>query len=329
MQDIFYKSKDGKNTIHACLWQCGGKPKAVVQIIHGMCEYAERYAPFAEFLNKHGYIVCADDHLGHGKSAQTKDDLGYFNDQRDCDIVVEDIHELKLTVQKQTGDLPWFVLGHSMGSFFCRKYISVHGNEFKGAVIMGTGFKSRLTLNTALSAVKTSARSHGWRFRSQTIKNLAFGSYNKKFKPARTGNDWLSKNPQNVDSYEADPLCGFDFTNNGYYILFSIIKQACSKQVINAVPKDLPVYFVAGALDPVGDYGNGVIKAANKFHKAGIKSVSLTLYDDCRHEILNDDCKEQVESDILSFFENILNGAETSATEPAEPAETSATEDND
>ena len=131
-----------------------------------------------------------------------------------------------------------------------------------------------------------------------------------------------------MDSYEVDPLCGFDFTNNGYYILFSIIKQACSKQVINAVPKDLPVYFVAGALDPVGDYGNGVIKAANKFHKAGIKSVSLTLYDDCRHEIL-DDCKEQVESDILSFFENILNGAETSATEPAELVETSATEDND
>ena len=118
-----------------------------------MCEYAERYAPFAEFLNKNGYIVCADDHLGHGKSAQKKDDLGYFNDQRDCNIVVEDIHELKLTVQKQTGGLPWFVLGHSMGSFFCRKYISVYGNEFKGAVIMGTGFKSRLTLNTALSAV--------------------------------------------------------------------------------------------------------------------------------------------------------------------------------
>ena len=180
MQDIFYKSKDGKNTIHACLWQCGGKPKAVVQIIHGMCEYAERYAPFAEFLNKHGYIVCADDHLGHGKSAQTKDDLGYFNDQRDYNIVVEDIHELKLTVQKQTGGLPWFVLGHSMGSFFCRKYISVYGNEFKGAVIMGTGFKSRLALarlavqkpNHKKSCVllvqqKIQARAHGQRLAFQ------------------------------------------------------------------------------------------------------------------------------------------------------------------
>ena len=225
MQDIYYPSKDGKNTVHACLWLPQGKAKAVVQLIHGMCEYAERYAPFAQFLNEHGYIVCADDHLGHGKTAKTEEDLGYFNDQRDYNIVVEDIHELKLTVQKQTGELPWLVLGHSMGSFFCRKYISVYGDEFVGAVIMGTGFKSSITLNTALSAVKASARSRGWRYRSSTIKKLAFGSYNKKFRPARTGNDWLSKNPQNVDDYENDPLCGFDFTNNGYFILFSIINS--------------------------------------------------------------------------------------------------------
>ena len=308
MQDIYYPSKDGKNTVHACLWLPQGKAKAVVQLIHGMCEYAERYAPFAQFLNEHGYIVCADDHLGHGKTAKTEADLGYFNDQRDYNIVVEDIHELKLTVQKQTGELPWLVLGHSMGSFFCRKYISVYGDEFVGAVIMGTGFKSSITLNTALSAVKASARSHGWRYRSNTIKKLAFGSYNKKFRPARTGNDWLSKNPQNVDAYENDPLCGFDFTNNGYFILFSIIKQACSKPVINAVPKNLPVYFVAGALDPVGDYGKGVIRAVNKFHKAGVKSVSLTLYEDSRHEILNDDCKQQVQKDLRAFFEGILKG---------------------
>ncbi len=311
MQDIFYPSKDGKNTVHACLWKPEGKAKGVVQIIHGMCEYAERYAPFAEFLTKNGYIVCAEDHLGHGKTAKNADDLGYFNDEADYSIVVEDIHQLKLTVQKDTADLPWFVLGHSMGSFFCRKYISVYGGEFKGAVIMGTGFKGNLTLNTALSAVKASARSHGWRFSSSTIKNLAFGSYNKKFKPARTQNDWLSKNAQNVDEYEKDPLCGFDFTNNGYFILFSVIKQACSKEVINAVPKNLPVYFVAGALDPVGDYGKGVLKAANKFHKAGVKDVFVTLYEDARHEILNDDCKDKVQIDVLNFFENILSGTDS------------------
>lgn len=310
MQDLYYPSKDGKNVVHACLWMPEGEAKGVVQIIHGMCEYAERYAPFAAFLNKNGFIVCAEDHLGHGKSVKSAEDLGYFNDARDYSIVVEDIHELKLTVEKQTDGLPWFVLGHSMGSFFCRKYISLYGNEFNGAVIMGSGFKGKATLNFALFFVKLNALFCGWRNRSKLIKKLAFGSYNKKFKPARTGNDWLSKDTSNVDVYEADELCGFDFTDNGYYILFSIIKQACSKKVINAVPKDLPVYFVAGEKDPVGDYGKGVIKAVNKFHKAKIKDVSVTLYDDCRHEILNDVCKEQVQNDVLAFYEGILDGRE-------------------
>lgn len=191
MQDIFYPSKDGKNTVHACLWKPEGEARGVVQIIHGMCEYAERYAPFAKFLNENGFIVCADDHLGHGKSVKSAEDLGYFNDQRDYKIVIEDIHELKLTVQKETGELPWFVLGHSMGSFFCRNYIAIYGNEFKGAIIMGSGFKSKATLNTALFAVKLNAAFCGWRNRSKTIKKLAFGSYNKKFKPNRTANDWL------------------------------------------------------------------------------------------------------------------------------------------
>lgn len=310
MTEIYYPSKDGKNQIHACLWTPDGEAKGVVQIIHGMCEYAERYAPFAKFLNDNGFIVCADDHLGHGKSVRSEDDLGYFCDQRDFHVTVEDIHELKIMVQKQTGELPWFVLGHSMGSFFCRNYIAEYGGEFKGAVIMGSGFKGKVTLNTALFTVKLNALFCGWRNRSKLIKKLAFGSYNKKFKPARTGDDWLSKNPQNVDDYEKDPLCGFPFTNNGYYILFSTIKAACSKKVINKVPKDLPVYFVAGEKDPVGDYGKGVIKAVNKFHKAGVKDVALTLYDDCRHEILNDECKAQVQNDLLGFFTDILNGRE-------------------
>ncbi len=306
MQDIFYPSKDGKNTIHAVIWQPECEPKGVIQIIHGMCEYAARYAPFAKFCNLNGYIVVADDHLGHGKSVKCDKDLGYFNDARDYSIVVEDIHELKLTVQKTTGELPWFVLGHSMGSFFCRKYISLYGAEFKGAVIMGSGFKSKATLNTALFAVKLNALFSGWRNRSKLIKKLAFGSYNKKFKPAKTENDWLSKDPKNVAAYEADPLCGFSFTNNGYYILFSIIKEACSKKVIASVPKNLPVFFVAGEDDPVGDYGKGVKKAAAKFEKAGVESVGLALYEEARHEILNDFCKEQVQSDVIDFYDSNL-----------------------
>ncbi len=306
MEDIFYPSKDGKNTIHACIWRPEGEVKGVVQIIHGMAEYAERYAPFAQFLTSHGFLVCADDHLGHGKSVKSEADLGYFNDQKDYKIVIADIRELQLRVQEQAPAAPYFVLGHSMGSFFCRTYISMFGGDFAGAIIMGSGFKSKLTLNTALFAVKLNALFKGWRNRSKVIKNLAFGSYNKRFKPERTENDWLSVNTENVDRYNADPLCGVEFTNNGYKILFSIIKRACSSETIKAVPKDLPVFFVAGAEDPVGDYGKGVLKAYNKFKAAGVKDASVKLYENSRHEILNDDCKQEVSNDILAFINSHL-----------------------
>lgn len=306
MQDIYYPSHDGVTTVHACVWKPEGEIKGVVQIIHGMCEYAARYAPFAEFLNSKGYLVCADDHLGHGQSVKDKSCLGYFNKERDTDTVIADIRALQLAVKKQTEGKPYFVLGHSMGSFICRKYISLYGADFNAAVIMGSGFKSKATLNFALFFVRLNALFCGWKHRSRLIKKLAFGSYNKKFSPARTENDWLSKNAENVDKYEADELCGFSFTNNGYNFLFHIIKDACSHKTISAVPENLPVYFVAGADDPVGDYGKGVKKAYEKFKKAGVKDVSITLYEGGRHEILNDDCKEEVMNDILSFYEKRL-----------------------
>lgn len=306
MQEIYYPSHDGKTTVHACIWRPENEIKGVLQIIHGMAEYAARYAPFAEAMTREGFLVCAEDHLGHGESIQSKDDLGYFNDARDWAVVISDIRTLTEKVKEEVGDKPYFVLGHSMGSFFCRKYISLYGEDFAGAVVMGSGFKSKLTLNTALTLVRLNALFFGWRNRSRFIKTLAFGSYNKKFKGK--GNDWLSENPDNVIAYDNDELCGVDFTNNGYEILFSIIKQACAQKTISAVPKDLPVYFVAGSDDPVGDYGKGVQKAYRKFGKAGVKEVKITLYEHARHEILNDNCKDEVTADIAAFLKSHMGG---------------------
>lgn len=307
MKEIYYPSHDGVTQIHACLWVPEGEIKGVVQIIHGMCEYAERYSPFAEYLNSKGFLVCAEDHLGHGKSVVSDDNLGYFLKSRDYDIVIRDIRALQLAVKKQVGDKPYFILGHSMGSFFCRKYISLYGEDFNGAIIMGSGFKNKFTLYTALAAVRLNALFFGWKHRSKLIKKLAFGNYNKKFKPQRTENDWLSQNTENVDKYNLDGHCTFMFTNNGYNVLFNIIKDACSHKTINAVSKDLPVYFVAGKDDPVGDYGKGVTKAFEKFKKAGVKDVDIKLYEGGRHEILNDDCKQIVSDDIFAFITSHIN----------------------
>lgn len=302
MEHFYYLSKDGKTNIHAVKWLPEGKPRGVVQIIHGMCEYAERYAPFAEFLAANGFIVCAEDHAGHGKSAATNADLGWFNEDHSLDTVIADIRTLHITMKKESAGLPYIVLGHSMGSFFCRKYIALYGSELSGAIIMGTGFKGSPLMNTALTMTRLNAAFKGWRNRSKFIKSLAFGSYNKRFKSENNSLSWLSVDVDNTVAYRANEFCNFDFTNNGYFILFSAIKSACSKKAIAAVPKNLPVYFVAGNCDPVGDYGKGVIKAYGKFKKAGIQKVDITLYDDARHEILNDICKRQTYADLLNFI---------------------------
>ena len=310
MQDIYYPSSDGKTTIHACIWQAEGEPKAVLQIIHGMAEYAARYAPLAEFLAKQGVTVCAEDHWGHGKSVLSKDDLGYFAEHNGWQTVLKDVRALTEIVAPKHPNTPYFVMGHSMGSFFCRKYVSVYGKELAGAIIMGTGFKSAATTGGAKSLTKLVALFKGWRHRSKFIDNSAFGSYNNRFEK-RTAFDWLSADPDNVDAYIADPLCGVPFTCNAFYGLFSIINQACKPAVMKAVPANLPLFIVAGADDPVGDYGKGVEKFADRLVKYG-KNVSLTLYRGCRHEICNDLCAPQLFDDIAAFIgENVTKDGNT------------------
>ena len=302
MQDIFYSSNDGKTRIHAVVWRPAGVPRGIVQIVHGMSEYAARYAPFAEFLVENGYIVCAEDHLGHGKSIAQADNLGWFNEERDYEIVLEDIRALHLTMKKEGEGLPYFMLGHSMGSFFCRCYIARYGSELNGAVVMGTGFKGGALINTALALTRLNAAFFGWKHKSKFVDKLACGAYNKRFKADNDPNAWLSQDSENVKAYNVDDLCGFKFTDNGFYVLFSVIKAACASQTIKAVPENLPVFFVAGKDDPVGGYGKEVKKVYEKFNAAGVKNSEIKLYDG-RHEILNDFCRDEVKADILAFFD--------------------------
>lgn len=309
MKEFYYPSSDGKTDIHCCIWLPKGDPVAVVQIIHGMCEYAKRYSPFAEKLTECGFVVCAEDHLGHGQSVTSPDKLGYFCDERDWQIVLKDIRELQERVKAHFGALPYFVLGHSMGSFFCRNFIAAYGDGLSGAVIMGTGHKSCALLNTALTLVKLNARFNGWEHRSPFLKKLAFGSYNKKFGGGESSNKWLSADAENVAAYDGDPLCGFDFTDNGYYVLFSVIKNACSADAVARTPDSLPLFFVSGADDPVGSYGKAVKKAYKKYEAAG-KNCQIKLYTGARHEILNerslnaegDVTSAQATADIIAFF---------------------------
>ena len=304
MEEIFYPSSDGKNTVHACIWRPVGNVAGVVQIVHGMAEYAARYAPFAEYLCSKGFVVCAEDHLGHGKTAAEKEDLGYFCGGDGSELVLSDIRALNRRICAEYPDVPCIMLGHSMGSFFCRTYISRYGGELAGAVIMGTGFQPAAVTAFGKAVVRCIALFCGWRHRSRLVNALAFGSYNKKC-AGDTPFDWLSADKGNVQRYVADPLCGVTFTCSGFLTLFSILGKACSVKAVRGVPRDLPLVLVAGADDPVGGYGGGVKKLYNKFLAAGATDAEVILYEGCRHEILNDVCAEKVYSDILSFLTDI------------------------
>ncbi len=307
MLDIYYPSSNCENSIHACIWQPEGTPLGIVQLVHGMAEYAQRYAPFAEHLAQKGFVVCAEDHLGHGKSVGENKLYGFFSKDNPAQTVLDDIRSLTLYVKGRYPDLPIVLLGHSMGSFFTRRYISTFPNEVDGAIIMGSGGQAGATLSMAKFLTKVIAAFKGWEHKSNFIDNLAFGAYNKKFKPNRTKFDWLSVDESNVDKYILDELCGFKFTCNGFYTLFSIIQLAQKKDTYLNTPSSLPLFIVAGEDDPVGGYSKEIQKLYDRYVDTGHESVSMTIYKGARHEILNDISAPQVYEDIIEFLSQVCD----------------------
>lgn len=302
--DFYYPSSDGETQIHAVKWMPTVKPVAMLQIVHGMVEFIERYDEFAEYLASNGIMVVGNDHLGHGQSVANEDRYGFFKLENGNEALLKDINALRLNTAESYPDLPYFILGHSMGSFLTRQYLARYGEGLAGAIIMGTGSQPTVMLNVGKWLSSLIASFKGWNYRSKFIDNLAFGAYNKRFEPSRTSRDWLTKDADIVDSYIANPQCTFMFTVNGYYNLFYSIKDCQNKKNIDRIPKTLPVFFVAGKDDPVGNFGKGVVKACDGFKKAGISDVALKLYKDDRHEILNETDRETVFDDILKWIQS-------------------------
>lgn len=305
MRDEFYfPSKDGNTEIHTIEWKPEGEVRAVLQICHGMVEYIRRYDEFAQFLCGEGYYVVGNDHLGHGKSIQAKSEYGFFNEKYGNACVLGDMHTLRQRTEKKYPGVPYFMLGHSMGSSLLRQYIQMYGNGLSGAVLMGTVAdhkKAALLFGKRLCRVMAAFR--GWHYRSKMVDNLVLGAYNKKFKPARTRADWITSDNEKLDMYVADPLCSFMSTVNAYYNVFSGMIGIQRKESVYMIPKGLPVLFVSGADDPVGEFGKGVRKIYEKYRAAGIRDVTLRLYTGDRHEILNETDRDQVYKDLLGWFE--------------------------
>lgn len=301
-REFYYPSADKKTTIHAMEWKPEGQVRGILQICHGMVEYIGRYDEFAAWISKKGYYVVGNDHLGHGESVCAPDCYGYFPEDKGNECVIGDIRKLHCITKKKYPDLPYFMLGHSMGSFLLRQYIQTYGKEIQGAIIMGTGFQPVPLLRTGMLVCRILAWKYGWKYRSKIVDAMAFGGYNKRFEPGKTGKEWLSKNEKNVDAYVCDERCMFLFTLSGYYQMFRGMKTLTDKR-IKKIPKTLPVLFLSGKEDPVGAFGKGVETVYKQYQKAGIRDVQIRLYEGLRHEILNETERIHVYEEVYQWMD--------------------------
>ena len=305
--ELIYKSRDGITQIHATEWLPEERPpKAILKIVHGMKEFVDRYDGFARYVADRGFIVVGEDHLGHGRTAISSKDLGYFA-KKDSDVIlVRDVHRLKKTIQSEYPGLPYFIYGFSMGSFITRKYLTMYGEGIDGAIIGGTGWIAERRLRFGITVTALLAKLHGDRYCSDIVEKLAMGDYNRRISRPRTPSDWICTVDSVVDQYEANPKCAFPFTVNAYNTLFKIIQYVQEPKNVQRIPEDLPVIFMSGLQDPVGDYGEGVKKAAELYMVNGMKNVSIKLYDGMRHEIHNEERKHIVYLDMLEWLESLL-----------------------
>ena len=298
---ITYASNDNKTEIHAIEWKPEKPPIAILQIAHGMTEFVDRYDRFAQFLNKHNILVVGNDHLGHGQSIIDTNELGYFAKENGNQCVLEDMHTLYRKTKSLYPNIPYILMGHSMGSFLTRQYIEIYGNQLNGAIIMGTGQTLLPVIKLAKAIASFLMKRKGDHYRSAFLTKLVLGNQNKAFEPSTTGLDWLTKDQSVIESYINNPLNTFIFTANAYYHMFKGMEY-CQTHVQD-VPQDLPILVISGDKDPVGDFGKGPTKVYKAYKQAGLQDVSLQLYQNDRHEILNELDYKQVQNDILQWIQ--------------------------
>lgn len=302
-EEFYFDSRDGEHKIHAVRWVPEpSKPVCIMQIVHGMAEYIDRYDEFARYLAERGILVVGDDHLGHGRTVREGEPYGYFCKEDAATVLVRDEHRLKKMTQGQYPGVPYIVLGHSMGSFITRNYLMRYGAGIDGALIVGTGMQSKPTLMCARMLAAVQGVFCGEEYVSKLVDKAAFGVYNKRIKNQKTSFDWLSRNEDNVRDYINDPLCGFIFTVNGFKTLFKLIYRLHDAEGLRKMPANLPVFFLSGEDDPVGNYGKAVEQVCQSFRAIGMENVQMKLYPEDRHELLNEVDREDVYGDIYRWI---------------------------
>lgn len=309
-ENFKFKDSDGIE-LNVYKWVPEGKKIGVVQISHGMTENVLRYDEFAKYLNLKGFIVYGHDHRGHGLTARTKEDLGYIADNEGFEWLVQDLYELIIKAKEENKDLPIYLFGHSMGSFVSQRFVELHGKEIDGLILSGSnGEPTKLTpFGIVVSGLEI--KLFGRKHTSKAMDKLSFGNFNKKFKPNRTPYDWLCSVDSEVDKYISNEHCGFICSSSFFYDLLRGLKTIHKNENFKLIPNELPIYILAGDMDPVGFFGKGIINLYEKLRNTGIKDVQYKLYKNKRHEILNEDNKNEVMNDISKWLLDKVNSKNT------------------
>ncbi len=302
-----FPSCDGVHQIFVRQWEPKeGAPRGIVQIVHGISEYIDRYDGAARFLAERGFIVVGDDHLGHGRTASGPEESGFFAEQKGWHTVAADVHQLRTLTGEKYPDLPYFLLGHSMGSFLARTCLIDWPGTISGAIISGTGQEPAAVVTAGWHLANVICKTSGARTHSDLIEKIAFGAYNKGFAPARTRADWISRDEDVVNAYIADPLCDFMPTAGMFRDMMEGLRYIAKKSNLAKMDPTTPILFISGDKDPVGQNGKTVRKVVEFFHTAGCKDTVVHLYPGGRHEMLNEINREEVYADVLSWLESKL-----------------------
>ncbi|MDL0314986.1 alpha/beta hydrolase, partial [Clostridioides difficile] len=289
-----FKGEEGLD-IYTYKWEDENikKPKAVIQIAHGMAETAQRYETFAKVLTKNGYIVYINDHRGHGKTAKIIENVGHLAEKEGFRCLVEDMYTLTNIIKKENEDLPIYLFGHSMGSFASQRYIMDYSNNLSGLILCGSNGKQGIILNLAHLIINREIKKYGRRSKSNKINNLIFGGEIIR-RNEKTKFDWLSRDKEQVEKYINDPFCGVVCSCGFFYDLVQGLKEIEDKENLKKVPLDIPIYIISGDKDPIGKNGKGVLRLRDRYIKLGVKDVTCKLYKDGRHELLNEINREEV-----------------------------------
>lgn len=300
-ENFIFKDSDGVD-LNVYKWIPKGDIIGIVQISHGMTETVLRYDEFANHLNEKGFIVYGHDHRGHGLTAKKKENLGYIADNEGFEWLVKDVYELMLNIKKEHKNLPIYLFGHSMGSFVSQRFMELHGNEVHGLILSGSNGEPTKLAPIGIMLSNLEVKFFGRKHTSKMMDKLSFGDFNKKFSPNRTPYDWLCSVESEVDKYIENKYCGFICSASFYYDLLRGLRTINKKENFKLIPKEVPIYIVAGDMDPVGFFGKGIINLYEKLKKFGVKDVSYKLYKGKRHEILNEDNKMEVMNDISTWI---------------------------